>query len=45
VGKLGKNTIVPYEKQDVDGHPCSLLSAGKGQKMITKEFLLRSQSQ
>jgi len=45
VGKLGNDTIVPCEKQDADGHPSSLLSAGKAQKMITKEFLLRFQSQ
>ena len=44
VGKLGNDTIVPGEKQDADGHPCSLLSAGKARKMVTKQFLLRSQS-
>ena len=44
-GKLGNVTIVSCEKQDADGHPCSLLSAGKARKMGTKEFLLRSQSQ
>jgi len=45
VGKLGNNTIMPCEKQDAEGHPCSLLSVGKAQKMGTKEFLQRSQSQ
>ena len=45
VGKLGNDTIVSCEKQDVGGHPCSLLSAGKAWKMGTKQFLLRSQSQ
>jgi len=45
VGKLGNDTIVSGENQDADGHPCSLLSAGKPQNMGTKQFLLRSQSQ
>jgi len=45
MGKLGNDTIVSCEKQDADGHPCSLLFAGKAQKVGTKEFLLRSQSQ
>ena len=45
MGKLGNDTIISCEKQDTDGHPCSLLSASKAQKMGTKEFLLRSQSQ
>jgi len=45
MGKLGNYTIVSCEKQDAGGHPCSLFSAGKVQKMGTEEFLLRSQSQ
>jgi len=45
VGKLGNDTIMSCEKQDADGHPCSLSSAGKARKMVTKQFLFRSHSQ
>ena len=45
MGKLGNGTLMSCEKQDTGGHPCSLFSAGKVQKMGTKEFLLRSQRQ
>ena len=44
MGKLGNDTIMSYENQGAGGHPCSLLSAGKAWKIVTKEFLLRSQS-